>query len=99
MRTATFEKIIDGIKEERQYQDNKWGTIDTKPHQLPAWLLIMKKELIEAEDAWMKKTNEEVLCEILQVIATGVACLEQHGVITRPDLNAERFHLLDRDYS
>lgn len=83
MRNASFERVVEGIREERAYQDKKWGDLDHKVHGITAWMLIMRKELIEAEDEWMKKGNDEALLEILQVVATGVACLEQHGVVLR----------------
>lgn len=89
MRTIDRSTVYVGIEAERNYQDNKWGPIEKKYHSIPSWLLIMKKELIEAEDAWMKHGDSEALLEILQVIATGVACLEQHGVITRTDYKGE----------
>jgi hypothetical protein len=75
--------VINAIIAERTYQDLKWGTIEQKIHTIPNWLLIMKKELIEAEDAWMKNGDSDALLEILQVVATGFACLEQHGVVNR----------------
>lgn len=44
----------------------------------------MEGELAEAKQAWIKgNTDFEALKEILQVIAVGVSCLEQHGVIER----------------
>lgn len=75
--------IIDGIDLERAYQDKKWGTVQEHPHTLMEWVTIMRAELNEVEEAWLKTTDEHTLLEILQVIATGVACLEQHGVYVR----------------
>ena len=44
----------------------------------------MESELAEAKEAWVHNGgNEEALREILQVVATGVACLEQHGIVER----------------
>ena len=72
------------IRQEREYQNEKHGTIVENPHDVPGWLLIMKVELEEAERAWVENGGDQyALCEILQVIATGVACLEQHGVVDR----------------
>jgi hypothetical protein len=79
-----MEEIINAIKRERKYQDMKWGTIKDHPHDVPGWLLIMQSELIEADEAWVHGGgDEEALREVLQVVATGVACLEQHGVFER----------------
>lgn len=79
-----MEKIIEAIRRERVYQDAKWGTVKDHPHDVPGWLLIMRSELTEAEEGWVHcGGDKEALREILQVIATGVACLEQHGIFER----------------
>jgi hypothetical protein len=79
--------IKDAIVSERDYQDRKWGTPSEHPHEVGAWLTIMRCELQEAEQAWMKGCGDaEALCEILQVVAVGVACMQQHGTMTRIQL-------------
>lgn len=81
VRQEKMRHIMDAIEGERVYQINKWGD---NPHELPGWLLIMQAELDEAKQAWCKSGgNDEALKEILQVIAVGVACLEEHGIVTR----------------
>jgi hypothetical protein len=46
----------------------------------------MERELQEAKDAWATNTNNaQALLEVLQVVAVGVACLEQHGYVGRDD--------------
>ncbi len=78
-----YECIFRAIVHERDYQDRKWGD---KPHTVGNFLLIMEGELEEAKQAWRKSDNDEgALLEILQVIAVGVACLEQHGIVERED--------------
>lgn len=78
---ATQQQIFEASLRERAYQDAKWGN---KPHEVPGWLLIMRAELEEAMHAWVKHDgSREALKEILQVVAVGVACLEQHGVVER----------------
>ena len=75
------QEIIEAIDRERAYQDRKWGP---PHHDVPAWILVLRAELAEAEHAWVKSGgNREALKEILQVIAVGVACLEQHGIFER----------------
>lgn len=75
------QQIIDAIQRERDYQDRKWGV---KPHPVGSFILIMQGELEEAAQAWRKSGGDgEALRELLQVIAVGVACLEQHGVVER----------------
>ena len=76
--------ILPAIRRERDYQDNKWGTIESNPHSIYEWIGIMERELAEAKDAFFKRPSEsEMLREVLQVVSVGVACLEQHGVVER----------------
>lgn len=78
---ATQQQIFEAIQRERAYQDAKWGD---KPHEVPGWLLIMRAELEEAMHAWAKGISDrEALKEVLQVVAVGVACLEEHGLVER----------------
>lgn len=73
--------IVDG---EREWQDRKWGTIGVHPHEVGAWLTIMRCLLADAEKAWAGASNDEqALHEIRKVIGTGVACAEQHGLPRR----------------
>ncbi|RIK26954.1 MAG: hypothetical protein DCC55_39670 [Chloroflexi bacterium] len=75
------EAIFQAIARERRYQDDKYGP---KPHTVANFLLIMEAELDEAKRAWVKSEGDQnALREILQVIAVGVACLEQHGIVER----------------
>ncbi len=77
----TREEVFLAISKERIYQERKWGA--EKAQSVPGFLLIMRKELEEAEKAWMKNVRGErqtVLEEIVQVAATAVACLERYGV-------------------
>lgn len=76
-------EVYNAIDGERAFQDRKWGTIEQHPQDIAGWMLIMRKELEEAEQAWVKADNADSLRELLQVIATGVAALEQHGIVTR----------------
>jgi len=81
-----------GIEIERRYQNLKWGTIKEHPHTVGEWLLIMQGELNEAIEAWRKGANDErALQEILQAVAVGVACIEQHGIQHEPSHTAWLF--------
>ena len=73
--------IFEAIERERDFQDRKWGT--GRNHAIPSWLLILRKELDEAEIGWCKEGEQQSLRELLQVIAVGIACLEQHGIVER----------------
>lgn len=77
------DKAFDAIRRERDHQDNKWGTVQEHPHTVAEWMLIMRKELQEAEQAWMKGGDEDAMREMLQVVAVGVAAMEQHGIHER----------------
>lgn len=74
------EKVYQAINTERAYQDCKWGTVDDHPHEVGAWLTLMRNKLAQAEAAWSgRRGDEPALAEIVKVVAIGVACLEQHG--------------------
>ena len=80
----TRERVYGAIDSERSFQDRKWGTIEEHPHEVGGWLTIMRALLRDAEAAWTTRASDyDALSEIRKVIATGVACCEQHGVSTR----------------
>lgn len=92
MKTATYKKcgenlttvpVLNAIVLERRYQDETWGTISDNPHEIGQWLAIMQRELDEARAAYDACYERVALGKILQVAAVGVACLEQHGIVTR----------------
>jgi hypothetical protein len=76
--------IYAAIDQERAYQCAKRPTSHAHGHELPGWMAIMRRELDEAERAWIEgdgaPANDQSLAELIQVVATGVAALEQHGV-------------------
>lgn len=74
--------IFKAIERERAYQDDKWGTIEDNPHSVISWLRLMDEEITEAAGA-VADGKEEAMREVLQAIAVGVACLEQHGLYER----------------
>ena len=70
--------VYRSIDSERDHQAVKWGE---RPHEVGAWLTIMRTLLSEAEVAWAKSSGDHAaLVEIRKVIAVGVACAEQHGL-------------------
>jgi hypothetical protein len=83
--------ILTAINNERAFQDLKYG--DSK-HDLMLWVRIMAKELAEAEHAIIKEPREAALREILQVVAVGVAALQQHGIVERATVTG-RFRVYD----
>jgi len=81
-RTTVFDLVMKAIKTEREQQDLKWGTLNEKQQSIAGYLLILRKELEEAEKGWMKNVpgKHSALSEIVQVAAVAIACLEQHGL-------------------
>lgn len=77
------QRILRAILRERDYQTHKWGTLADHPHTVAEWLLIMESELHEAKQAWVKSDDSNALRELLQVVATGFAAMQQHGVVER----------------
>lgn len=72
-------KLVD---DERDFQDQKHGSLSAHGHTVGEWILIMESELAEAKLAILKggTGRNRVMHEILQVVATGIAALEQHGI-------------------
>jgi hypothetical protein len=79
--------LLDAIAAERRYQDQKYGSVEENPHTIVEWVMIMRAELAEADRAWLKEGIPASLCEILQAVSVGVACLTQHGAVGRGDLD------------
>lgn len=81
MSHSQFTALL-AVIEERTHQDRKHGPVSTHGHTIGEWIIIMEAELAEARHAVVKggKGRDSVLMEIVQVVATGLACLEQHGV-------------------
>lgn len=78
-------EVMAAIIEERQYQDNKWGSIEAHPHTVGEWILLIEDELNEAKRALIKggTGRDSVISELVQVAALALACLEQHGLEER----------------
>lgn len=78
-------QVFEAIDREREYQLYKWGN---KEHSVPGWLLIMESELKEAKEGWVRGNGDsDALEELLQIVAVGVAALEQHGPVERIEIN------------
>lgn len=76
--------IYAAIDRERVYQDHKRPRVE--PLSLPGYLVVLRHELEEAERAWVRGDGSVVpaaLCEVLQVAAVAMACLETHGLVER----------------
>jgi Ni,Fe-hydrogenase I small subunit len=69
--------IYDAIDRERNYQAEKHLEEELSVGE---FILIIEDELREAKEEWNKSGNKRALEEILQIAATAVAAIEQHGV-------------------
>ena len=79
----SFNDVIDAVREERAYQDAKWGALHEREQSIPGFMLVLKKELEEAENGWIKNNTafrSTALEELIQVAAVAIACLEKHGL-------------------
>ena len=80
----TPQVVLEAVQREQAYATNKWGA---KARSLLAWVLIMEKEIQEAKLAYTDLEDEgEIQQEILQAIASGFSCLQEHGVVERPEV-------------
>lgn len=81
MRKLSFQAVTDLIANERIYQDNKHGSIESSPHELGTWILLIEAELAEAKQALIKGGAGRDSCasELIQVAALCSATIEQHG--------------------
>lgn len=79
----TVEQILEVIRRERVYQDAKWGSIRENPHPVMVWLDLMAEEWAESKQAALQRDEVEALREVVQLVAVGLACLEQHGAVPR----------------
>jgi hypothetical protein len=73
--------VLEALVEERAHQDAKHGTIDEAGHTIGDWIHIIEAELAEAKRALIKggTGRNSVLSELVQVMASAAAALEQHG--------------------
>lgn len=80
------DEIYQAIDRERDYQDEKWGTLEEHNHTLEEWCDILYQRV---DKAWRNcrtpnTTNpKQALHEILTVASVAIACMEQHGVSER----------------
>ena len=71
-------EVLRQVISEREYQDNKWGTIEENPHEIGQWISLMGKTMAKSAICYQECRSRDALDEILQCVAVGLACLEQH---------------------
>lgn len=75
----TYEQVLQAITTEISNQNIKWG--DDRPQSLAGFLLILRRQLNQAEESWVKDLHSpSVLEEIVQVAAVSIECLKRYGV-------------------
>jgi hypothetical protein len=50
--------VYAAIDSERDFQDRKWGTIAKHPHEVGGWVILMRKLLNDAEQAWSSSAGD-----------------------------------------
>lgn len=87
--TYRVKSVLRALCTERAYQEKKWGEPN---HSTGEWLMIMRKVLADAERAWQAGhgTHDEIMNEIRQLTAVGLAAMEQHGAPERTGPTAVR---------
>ena len=83
---ATLLEVLEAVKREREYQDQKYGQLQGRAMSVGDWILVLEEEIAEARLAWVKGRSEDALREILQVATVAVAAILQHGVVERREL-------------
>ena len=80
--------VLTAVNDERVFQNRKWGSIDSHPHEVGAWLTILRKHLADAEQEWSSKRGDAgALEEVRKIAAIAFACMENCGVIPRSPLS------------
>lgn len=76
----TFDRVVALIREEREHQTKKWGSVQDHPHEVAGWLVLMEEYVAKARYAWATSSGDApALADIRKATALGFACLEQHG--------------------
>jgi hypothetical protein len=76
----TRAKAFEYVSALRDIQDIKHGG---DKHTVPEWLIIMRRQLQKAEDAWYQGKQTLALHEVGEAAACGIAALEQNGEDSR----------------
>ena len=76
---ARQQQIFKDIQEERDNQDDKWGSIQSREDNEP-WLQILVEEVGEVAEAQLKEAYDPLQSlrkELIQVAAVAVAWIEK----------------------
>jgi hypothetical protein len=86
-------EVFAAIEAERRRKNSTYSGIKVNTtHTVGEFLLIADAKMQEAKQAWVKDTGDATaLCELLQVAAVAVACMETHGVVRRDSVAGDDF--------
>ena len=85
---SQIDEVFAAIRREREHQKRKYGR--DRSCEVGTFITVLRGELREVEDAFCGlKDTKKALEEILQVVAVGVACLEEHGVVERDSISRD----------
>lgn len=86
----TRNDVFRSLDSEREFQEKKWGSISSHPHEVGGWILLMETHLAKAREEWSTRPSDlRALEQIRKVAALAVACGEQHGLHPRSETELE----------
>lgn len=77
---TSLEEVFAVIRQEREYQDRKYGSPEKRDLGIGDYVIIAEAELAEVRWDIAHNDPEHARIEISQVIAVLVAALQLHGV-------------------
>ena len=80
---TSMDDVFAAIREERLYQDRKYGSPEERGLGLGDYVIISEAELAEVRWDIAHNDPEHARIEMLQVVAVLVAALQLHGVQRR----------------
>ena len=80
---TSMDDVFAAIREERLYQDRKYGSPEKRGLGLGDYVIISEAELAEVRWDIAHNDPEHARIEMLQVVAVLVAALQLHGVQRR----------------
>lgn len=80
---TSLEDVFAAIRQEREYQDYKYGPPNERKLGLGDYVVIAGAELDEVRYDIIQNQPQHACLELLQVAAVCVAALQQHGVKLR----------------
>ena len=80
---TNMDEVFAAIREERLYQDSKYGPPEERGLGLGDYVIIAEAELAEVRWDIAHNQPEHACVEMLQVAAVLVAALQRHGVQRR----------------